>query len=115
MGMAACRVFDLRIAIIPVQIREHPTFPPFQIRSDALRNTPQLFRLPLFRSPSLLLFDPGIELKIWISRFHGIITVNNADIAISILFILEDSLIDGPLVLLPISVVPFTASNSQVV
>jgi hypothetical protein len=72
MGMAACRVFDLRIAIIPVQIREHPTFSPFQIQSDAIRNTPELFRLPLFRSPSLLLFDPGIELKIWISRFHGI-------------------------------------------
>jgi hypothetical protein len=71
MVMAVCRVFDLRIAVIPVQIREHPTFSPFQIRSDALRNTPQLFRLPLFRSPSLLLFDPGVELKMWIFRFHS--------------------------------------------
>jgi hypothetical protein len=72
MGMAACRTFDLRIAVIPVQIREHPAFSPFQIRSDALRNTAQLFRLPLFRDPNLLLFDPGVELEIWISRFHGI-------------------------------------------
>ena len=69
--MAVCSVLDLRIAAIPVQIREHPTFSPFQIRSDALRNTPQLFRLPLLRSPSLLLLDPGVELKMWIFRFHG--------------------------------------------
>ena len=75
MGIAACRVFDLRIAVVPVQIREHPTFSPFQIRSDALRNTAQLFRLTLFSSPSLVLLDPGVELKIWKFRFHGFVVL----------------------------------------
>src|SRR5258708_14019053 len=54
-----------------IHIREHYACSTFQVRPDAFRNSGQLVRSAFFRLPRLSLFDPGVELKIWVFRFHG--------------------------------------------
>jgi hypothetical protein len=60
-------VVNLCVTLIPVHIREHPAFSLFQVRTDAFRNPAQLFATTFFRYPGLSVFDPGIEVKMWIS------------------------------------------------
>jgi hypothetical protein len=61
---------DLRIAIVAVQIREDPAFSPFQVHFYILGNPAKLTPSPLFCRPGLVFFDPGIEVKMWVS-VHG--------------------------------------------
>ena len=64
------RAVNLCVTLIPVHIREHPAFSLFQVRSDAFRNPAQLFASAFFRYPGLSVFDPSVEAKLWILRFH---------------------------------------------
>jgi hypothetical protein len=61
---------NLCVTVIPVHIGEHPAFSLFQVRTDAFRNSAQLFASTFFRYPGLSVFDPCIEVKMWIPRFH---------------------------------------------
>ena len=65
---------NLCVTVIPVHIREHPAFPAFQVRTDAFRNSAQLFASTFFRYPGLSVFDPCIEVKMWIPRFHWFVS-----------------------------------------
>src|ERR1700760_3374333 len=65
---------NLCVTIIPVHIREHSAFPAFQVRTDAFRNSAQLFASTFFRYPGLSVFDPCIEVKMWIPRFHWFVS-----------------------------------------
>src|ERR1700739_1230843 len=61
---------NLCVTVIPVHIGEHPAFSLFQVRTDAFRNSAQLFASTFFCYPGLSVFDPSIEAKMWILRFH---------------------------------------------
>jgi len=69
-GTAFGHGLDLSVTIIAIQIGKNSASPALQIGSHAFRNSLQLFRPPFFRRLGLRLFDPGIELKMWVS-IHG--------------------------------------------
>jgi hypothetical protein len=54
---------NLCVTVIPVHIGEHPAFSLFQVRTDAFRNSAQLFASTFFCYPGLSVFDPSIEAK----------------------------------------------------
>jgi len=61
---------NLGVTVIPVRIGEHSAFSLFQVRTDTFRNTPQLLASTFFCYPNLFVFNPGVEAKMWIPRFH---------------------------------------------
>jgi hypothetical protein len=61
---------NLGVTVIPVHVGEDSAFSLFQVGTDAFWYAAQLFSSAFFCYPNLLVFNPGVEPKMWIPQFH---------------------------------------------